>query len=114
MSGIIFSSVESLASQYFSPIYLRQITNTTKKQRTKAWNELANYMLPIYIFLTVFVITMSPYLVYILVAEKFHEVYIYTMFGAMIELFRVSTNIVYKISQSEINTLLQYTTIDPI
>jgi len=104
VSGAIFSAVEGLATQYFNPIYLRQITDVTKEERTKAWNELASYMFPIYILLTIFVISLAPYLVKILVAEKFYDAYIYVIFGALIEFFRVITNIVYMVSQSEIKT----------
>ncbi len=104
VSGAIFGAVESLATQYYNPIYLREITNASKKERTKAWNELANYMIPLYVLLTVYIISLSPYLTNLLVAEKFYEAYIYAMFGALIEFFRVITNIVYLVSQSELKT----------
>ena len=110
VSGAIFSAVEGLATQYFNPIYLRQITNASKEERTIAWNELAGYMLPVYILLTVFVMSLAPYLMKILVAEKFHDAYIYVIFGASIEFFRVLTNMVYLVSQSELKT---HTTIVP-
>ncbi|QOP41463.1 hypothetical protein [Sulfurimonas marina] len=104
VSGAIFSAVESLATQFYNPIYLRQITHATKENRSKAWNELVSYMIPIYIILAVFVILLSPYLTNLLVAEKFYEAYIYAMFGAIIEFFRVMTNLVYMVSQSEVKT----------
>ena len=104
VSGAIFSAVESLATQYYNPIYMRQITNATKKDRAKAWNNLANYMIPTYLVLAIYVIILSPYLTNLLVAEKFHDAYIYAMYGAMIEFFRVITNLVYMVSQSEVKT----------
>lgn len=112
ISTAIFSAAESLATQFYNPIYLREITNTSKENRTKAWNELADYMIPIYILLTIFIISLSPYLTKLLVSQKFYEAYIYVMFGAMIEFFRVITNLVYMVSQSEIKTnttVLPYT-----
>lgn len=112
VSGAIFSAVESLSSQYFNPIYMREITNATKEQRTKAWNNLANFMIPLYILLTVYIISLAPYLVKILVAQKFYDAYIYTMFGALIEFIRVMTNLAYMVSQSEVKTsttILPYT-----
>jgi len=111
VSGAIFSAVESLATQYYSPIYLREITNATKEERTKAWNNLASYMIPIYLLLALYIVSLSSYLTQVLVAEKFHEAYIYAMFGAGVEFFRVITNLVYLVSQSEIktnNTILPY------
>ncbi len=104
VSGAIFGAVESLASQYFDPIYIRKITNATKEQRTKAWNNLANFMIPLYILLVVYIISLAPYLVKILVAQKFYDAYIYTIFGALIEFIRVMTNLVYMVSQSEVKT----------
>ncbi|MCG6202972.1 hypothetical protein, partial [Psychromonas antarctica] len=104
VSGAIFNAVSSLAVQYFNPIYLRKITNSTKKCRVQAWNELADVMLPIYMCLMIFVICLSPYLLDILVAEKFKHVYLFVALGAVIEYFRVSSNVVYMVSQSEVRT----------
>lgn len=104
ISSSIFATVESLASQFYNPIYLKNITYANKEGRENAWNELVDCMMPIYIFVAIFIIALSPYLVNFLVAQKFHEAYIYTMYGAIIEFFRVMTNLVYKVSQSEVKT----------
>ncbi len=112
VSAAIFSAVESLATQFYHPIYLRKITHTSKKDRAKVWNELASYMIPIYLILAVYVMILSPYLTKLLVSSKFYEAYIYAIFGAMIEFFRVITNLVYTVSQSEVKTnttILPYT-----
>ena len=47
---------------------------------------------------------MSEVLINILVDKKFHDSYIYTMFGVGIEFFRVMTNSLNSISQSEYKT----------
>ncbi|NCP72634.1 MAG: hypothetical protein COW76_01135 [Shewanella sp. CG18_big_fil_WC_8_21_14_2_50_42_11] len=104
ISGAIFSALESLATQFYMPLYLKKITNATKQERTQAWNELADIMLPIYIAVTIYVIVFAPYLAKLLVAEKFFEAYIYAMIGAIIELLRVTTNLIYMVSQSEVKT----------
>jgi O-antigen/teichoic acid export membrane protein len=104
LSAAVFRSAESLATQFYYPIFLRQITYASKEDRAIAWNGLFGYMLPIYVILTVYVILFSPYLAKLLVAEKFYEAYIYAMFGAMIEFLRVITNLVYIVSQSEVKT----------
>lgn len=104
LSGAIFSALESLAAQFYMPLYLKKITNATQQTRTLAWNELASTMLPIYIAVAVYVIAFAPYLTKLLVAGKFQDAYIYTMIGAFIELFRVTTNLVYLVSQSEVKT----------
>jgi len=104
ISGAIFSSIESLAVQFYMPLYLKRITNASLTTRANAWNELANIIIPIYAGVALFVGVFSPYLVKILVAEEFYNAYIYTMIGATIELFRASSNLVYQVSQSELNT----------
>lgn len=112
ISKAIFSAAESLATQFYYPIYLRKITHASKKDRAIAWNDLANYMIPIYLILAVYIIILAPYLTKLLVASKFYEAYVYAMFGAMIEFFRVITNLVYTVSQSEVKTkttILPYT-----
>lgn len=111
ISSAIFSAVESIATQFYNPIYLKQITHANKKDREKAWNELASYMIPIYILLTVFIISLAPFITNILVAEKFYEAYIYCVYGAIIEFFRVITNLIYLVSQTEVktkNTIVPY------
>ncbi|QDO83504.1 oligosaccharide flippase family protein [Shewanella psychropiezotolerans] len=104
VSSAIFTAVSSLATQYFNPIYFRNITNASKEQRTAAWNELAGVIFPVYICLALFVICLSPYLINVLVSDRFHDAYIYVAIGAIIELLRVSSNIVYLVSQSEVKT----------
>jgi O-antigen/teichoic acid export membrane protein len=104
VSSAIYSTVESLATQYFMPIYLRDINSATKNERAEAWNKLAAYVLPIYFLLIFYIIFTAPFLMRVLVNEKFHEAYIYVMIGASIEFFRVSSNVLYLISQSEVKT----------
>ncbi|WP_217516929.1 lipopolysaccharide biosynthesis protein [Vibrio metschnikovii] len=104
LSGAIFSALESLSTQFYMPLYLKKITNADQAMRTKAWNELANILLPIYISVLIYVIALAPYLAKLLVAEKFQDAYIYAMIGAFIEFFRVITNLVYLVSQSEVKT----------
>lgn len=104
VSAAIFNAVESLATQYFMPLYLKAVTNTTKDKRALAWDELASYMLPIYFALMIFVISLAPFIMKLLIAEKFYDAYIYAMFGALIEFLRVTANILYLVSQSEVKT----------
>ena len=75
-----------------------------REQRSKAWNVIAGQMVPIYILATFFTLAMSEVLINILVDSKFHDSYIYTMFGVLIEFFRVMTNLLNNVSQSEYKT----------
>jgi len=105
VSSAVFSSIESIAMQYFNPIFLKNILDASKEERTKAWNVVAKQMIPIYILALFFTITMSEVLINILVDVKFHNSYMYTMFGAGIEFFRVITNLLSNVSQSEYKTI---------
>lgn len=110
VSSAVFNAIQSIAMQYFNPIFLKNIHNATKDERTKAWNNMAKQIVPIYILAAFFTISMSQVLINILVDEKFHDVYIYTIFGVGIEFFRVMTNLLINVSQSEYKT---YSTIKP-
>ncbi len=105
ISSAVFSSLESIAMQYYNPIFLKNILDASKEQRAEAWNKMAKQIVPIYIVAAFFTITMSEVLVNILLNEKFHNSYIYTMFGVGIEFFRVMTNLLSNVSQSEYRTV---------
>jgi len=104
LSSAVFSTLENFAAQFYMPLYLKKITNATKEQRAETWNQLASIMLPLYLGVTIYVVAFAPYLAKLLVADKFYETYIYAMIGAIVELLRVITNLLYKVSQSELKT----------
>lgn len=104
VTSAIFSAVETLAVQFYNPRYLKRITNSSAKERQLAWNHMAGNFLIIFTLLSFFVLALAPYLVNILVAGKYSDVYIYTTAGVLIEFFRVLTNLVYKVSHSELTT----------
>ncbi len=104
VSSQIASIFESIVMQYFHPIYYKQITNANIQERKIAINNLINTVLPIYFMLTLFISFLAKYLVEILVDEKYHDVYIFTIFGIWIEFFRMTANLFGNISQSEMNT----------
>ena len=106
VSSAVFASVESIAMQYFSPIYLKDILDASKTQRSKAWSKMASSVIPLYIIVLFFTISMSKGLVMILVDSKFHDSYLYAMIGASIEFFRVVSNVLNNVSQSEYKTTL--------
>ena len=104
VSSAVFSSLESISMQYFSPIFLKNILDANKQERIKAWNNMARQIVPIYILAAFFTLAMSEVLVNILVDNKFHDSYVYTMYGVGIEFFRVMTNLLTNVSQSEYDT----------
>jgi O-antigen/teichoic acid export membrane protein len=104
VSSAVFSALEGISMQYFNPIFYKNILNATREERAEAWNKIAQYMVPIYILVTILTISISEYLVSVLVDNKFHNSYIYTSIGAGIEFFRVMTNLLNNVSQAEKNT----------
>lgn len=104
VASAIFNAVSSLLTQYLYPIYLKEITNSPKDNRAQAWNRLASIALPVYLCLMLFIIGFAPFILTVLVDEKFLGAYIYVALGAVIEFLRSSTNLVYMISQSEVKT----------
>ena len=104
VSSAVFGSLEAILMQYFNPIFLKDILNVSKPQRAKAWNKMASQVIPIYILALVFTIMMSKELISILADPKFHDSYIYAMVGASTEFFRVISNLLNNVSQSEYKT----------
>ena len=74
-SAAIFSSFESLATQYYLPLYLKNITGASRDIREKSWNAISVIMIPIYVSITIFVIALAPYITHLLPSEKFYLEY---------------------------------------
>jgi hypothetical protein len=104
VSTAIFSAVDNISTQYFNPIYFKGITGASNTTRANEWNKYAIRMLAIYISTLLFIASTAPFLLKLLVDEKFHNVYYFVMAGALVEFCRVSCNVIYMISQSELNT----------
>ena len=105
VAATAFGALECLATQYYMPLYLTKINQSNKEGRVIAWNNVASYMLPIYLVLMFFVVCLAPFLVRVLVDVKFSSVYVFAMIGAVVEFFRVGGNLIYLVSQSEISTV---------
>jgi O-antigen/teichoic acid export membrane protein len=104
VSSAVFNAIQSISMQYFNPIFLTKIHNANRDERTQAWNNMAEQITPIYVLTLIFTVSLSQVLVNLLVDEQLHSVYIYTMIGAGIEFFRVMTNLLVNVSQSEYKT----------
>lgn len=106
VSAAVFGAVESFVMQYFSPIFLKNIMDANRDERTLAWNNIANIAAPIYVATAIFTIALAEYLTSILLDPNFQAAYTYTTIGVGIELFRVLSNLLTKVSQSERKTKL--------
>ncbi|MUK92244.1 hypothetical protein GNP80_07310 [Aliivibrio fischeri] len=101
VASAVFNSLETVAMQYFNPIFYKRILKANKNERTNAWNEMASNLVPIYILAFAFIVSMAEPLVHILLSSKFEHVFIYTIIGASIEFFRVMTNCLDYVAKSE-------------
>lgn len=100
----ISSVIESIATQYYFPNYYKNISENSSYIRTKAINILLIQILPLYFALAIFLTFSLKYIVQIMVSPIYYESYIFAIFGAWVEFFRMSTNLLGTISQSEMNT----------
>ncbi len=100
LSGQIFALAESLAMQFFYPLFYRRVSkyeNLTEVE--SAFSDLLNTLVPVYFVLTGMVIFSAPYLLKVLVAPQFQNAIIFVMLGAGIELCRVLGNLLSNAAQ---------------
>jgi O-antigen/teichoic acid export membrane protein len=96
--------VESLVTQYFFPKYYSAISKAEQAGRSEAWNELFRNAIAVFLPTSIFVACCGPFILRILVNQKFSDSIHIVYWGALIELARMLTNIVYTVSQSEMKT----------
>lgn len=99
-----FVAIESICYQYLSPQYFRCIDSSSSRFRSNVWNDYAKLVLPIYVITFVFIFSCSKELLLILTDNKFVSAIPFVMMGAVIELFRVSSNLLLLVCQSEMDT----------
>lgn len=96
--------MESLVQQIYLPGFYRKITGADKEGRGKALSDLAAQAIPVYVIYLFFIVGVSEFLVYFLVAEKYRAVFVYARYGAFVEFFRMSTNVLAAGAYSEMRT----------
>jgi O-antigen/teichoic acid export membrane protein len=105
VAASVFGSVESIVQQYFNPLFLKKILDASQPKRAQAWNSMAQQVVPIYLFTSFFTFALAEVLINILVDHKFHDSYIYVMIGVIVEFFRVMSNLLNSVAQSEYQTV---------
>lgn len=100
LAGQIFALAESLAMQFFYPLFYRRVSNYENLIEVEsAFSDLLNTLVPVYFVLTGSVIFSAPYLLKVLVAPQFQNAIIFIMLGAGIELCRVLGNLLSNAAQ---------------
>ncbi|HAH30740.1 MAG TPA: hypothetical protein DCL44_00315 [Elusimicrobia bacterium] len=96
--------LESLVQQIYLPGFYRRISGGDKAARHAALAELAAKAIPVYIIYLFFIIGSAEYLVSFLVAERYRSVFVYARYGAFMEFFRMTANILASAAHSEMRT----------
>jgi O-antigen/teichoic acid export membrane protein len=96
-------AVEYLFQQLFLPDFYKKI-HEPKTDKSKIWNELFDNLMPSYLFVIVFMIGLSPFIMRILADIKFVNAGRYLALGAVVELCRMSGNVFNMATQSEMQT----------
>lgn len=96
--------VESLVNQYFYPAFYAAISNAALEARQSAWHRLFVNAMAVYIPTTLFVVFLGQFVLRVLVSPDFAGSADLIVWGGLIEFFRMTTNIVYAVSQSEMRT----------
>ena len=104
IAAAIAAVAESLVQQGYYPVYYTEINTRDGEIRKAAWDKMAGAIIPLYLLTTLFVSFLAWHLVTVLVDVKFHEVWIFTIFGAWVEFSRITTNIFSTVAHSEMRT----------
>ena len=96
--------MESLVQQIYYPDFYKKISIGSAESRKQALSELYNKSLPVYIILMFFVLALAPQLTGLLVAHNFAVSAKFVAFGALIEFFRMTSNVLAAAAHSEMRT----------
>lgn len=96
--------LESLVQQIYMPVFYRRISGGNKEARRAALIELVSKVIPVYVIYLFFIIGSSECLTRFLVAPKYRDVFVYARYGAFMEFFRMTTNILTSGAHSELRT----------
>lgn len=102
----IFAVIENVLSQLLYPIYLKNISNKTFEKRSEAFNVYLNRLIPIILFIAIF-ISLSSYEVLTVLVDSSkinNELIIIFQIGLWIEFLRISINTFKYITISEYKT----------
>ena len=107
ISSSIFSAFESVLTQVFKPSFIKNISaDESSENRVNQWNLMLNNIIPIYVFLSVFIISNYEVFPYFLLGNEYSSVGIYIVLGVFIEFCKVFKNHIGLIGHATYNTRL--------
>ena len=104
LASNIAVAAESLIQQLYLPGFYRDINTPDAAKRAAAWNAMAQLTIPVYISLTIMVSCLAPFLLHLLASKKFGGAYVFVIYGAWIEFFRMTTAVLTSVAHSEMRT----------
>lgn len=100
LANQIFTLIESLATQFFYPLFYRRVSSHENlKEVESAFSDLLNTLVPVYLIIAGTLILSASYLLKLLVAPVFQNTVTFLMLGACIELCRVLCNLLSNAAQ---------------
>lgn len=100
----IAAAVESIVHQLYMPRFYQGISGANQEERAAAWNRMAQLTLPLYLSLALFVSCLAPFLLNVLAHGKFAGAWIFVVFGAWIELCRMTNGVLVAVAHAEMQT----------
>lgn len=109
MATSLCVAVEYLFQQLYLPDFYKKINNSSES-KSAVWNSLLQKLIPPYVFVTFFLIGLSPFILRVLADVKFKNSVKYLALGAVVEIFRMFGNVFTMATHSEMKT---YKTVGP-
>tara|TARA_Y100000385_G_C12959765_1_gene579238 strand:- start:41 stop:916 length:876 start_codon:yes stop_codon:yes gene_type:complete len=106
VSTQIFGIIESMLNQLLYPNYLKNISDVNFEKRSEAFNDYLSKVLPIILFIAIFITLFSSEVLYVLIDSSKINNNLIKIFqiGLWIEFFRVLINTLKHITTSEYKT----------
>lgn len=94
VSSAVWGVLETIVMQFLYPYFFRAVTEEVNQAAIEqSYSDLLNVLIPIYILLAAFFIVAAPYILVLLLDEKYHSALNFLILGALADFFRVVTNI---------------------
>jgi O-antigen/teichoic acid export membrane protein len=97
---------EAVLMAYYVPEFYRRVSSDSETQQSEAWNLYASAILPSLLLTAFFVALFASPLTKLLLGSRFHDVAVYTMFGAAAELARTYAGAYGLIAHARMKTRL--------
>lgn len=99
LASQLWGLVESLAMQFFNPLFFRRITRASAEEASVAFSDLLNVQGPVYLVLAGATVAAAAPLLFVLADPRYHGASDFLMLGALVECCRVLGNVLGNAAQ---------------